>query len=78
MNKEIKITPKEIAKAIEDLLDENEKLKKQNTFSEVLELQQKIDKAIGYANERINYCYHNEIDATDWQEIFDILSGGKE
>ena len=61
MNKEVEITPQDIAKALNDLLEEKE------------QLQEKINKAIGYANERINYCCHNGIDTTDWEEIFEIL-----
>lgn len=42
------------------------------------QLQEKINKAIGYANERINYCYHNKLDSEDWEELFDVLLGDEE
>ena len=62
------------------LEQENKQLKEQleDTTTELFRANKKISEAIGYANERINYCCHNEIDATDWEEIFDILLGDKE
>lgn len=44
MNKEVKITPNGIKQAIDDLLDEKERLQK------------RINKAIKYINDYENYC----------------------
>lgn len=44
MNKEVKITPNGIKQAIDDLLDEKERLQK------------RINKAIKYINDSENYC----------------------
>ena len=56
MNKEIEISPRQIAKAINDLLDEKEKLEQENK-----ELHNKIDNAIEYIenNGEKQYNHHD-------------------
>lgn len=70
MNKEIEISPRQIAQAITDLLDEKEKLEQQNK-----ELHNKIDKAIEYIEENtqelegITGYYYTIYDTEDLLEI---------
>ena len=50
---------------------------KENADEIIVELQERIDKATGIANERINYCNHikDKEQLENWQEIFDVLQG---
>lgn len=58
--------------SMKQLLDYITNLQEENE-----EYQQRIDIATGIANERINYCYHenDKEQLESWEEIFDILQG---
>lgn len=73
-------------KEIKELIKEKEDLQKR--FNSLLEAhkicdeeeqekQERIDKATGIANERINYCYqkNDKEQLESWEEIFDTLQG---
>lgn len=45
----------------------------QEEIEEKDRLNNTIDKALGIANERVNYYNHKQIEAEDWSEIFNIL-----
>ena len=51
------------------------RLKEQD--KEIERLKARIDKATGIANERINYCYHenDKEQLESWDEVFDVLQG---
>jgi len=74
MNKEIEISPRQIAKAIQDLLDKNELLQ-----DKIYKLEDRINKVIEYIeNDKYEYTPMGITNKPINKELLEILKGGNE